>query len=189
MDNQEKKQPPRKYDAAGIEQRRSLVWDYYIDGTPQTLIAKLLNVSRVTVSSDIDHLKKINQKHMRNMKTDINAMEADLGNTIKKLDSMIEKSISEVNAAQTAQDRDRFMNTFNRLVATRSKILIETGYFPKAGIEVKTNVHHSISLEQKNSKFKALDDPASRNRVLAAIEAAKELDVKEITIERPKDTN
>lgn len=169
-------------DPATMERRRKNVWEMYLEGVPQTQMAKILNVTRQTVSSDIDYLEKKQQTYTTALKDDSNAAALDIGVTIKKLESIADEAWSQARLAETALEKNSFFNTAIKAMATRNRILIETGYLPKAGLEIKTTVENKISFEKRfgtDSKYKIMDDAGARRRILAVAEAALRLGLKD----------
>lgn len=173
--------PPARRDPAAIERRRKHVWEMALEGIPQTAMADILKVTRQTVSSDIDYIKKSEQTKVHGMKNDSLLAELDIGVTARKLESIAEACMQEYMAAGTAQDKHRFLDAAAKTIVNRHRVLMETGMLPKAGIEVKTTVDHSISFEDrfgKDSKWKIMDNAVTRRRILSVAEAALKLGLK-----------
>lgn len=173
--------PPARRDPAAIERRRKHVWEMALEGIPQTAMADILKVTRQTVSSDLDYIKKFEQSRVHGMKNDSKLAELDIGVTARRLDSIAEACMQEYMAAATAQDKHRFLDAAAKTIVNRHRVLMETGILPKAGIEVKTTIDHTVSFEDrfgKDSKWKILDNPATRRRVLSVAEAALKLGLK-----------
>lgn len=164
--------PTVRQDPETIERRRKNVWEMAVEGVPQTTMAKILCVSRMTIYSDLDVIEKRNQAHAHALKNDSKAAELDIGNTVKTLQTIGEQAMAKYAESESAQDKDRFLNTAMKAYVSRNRVLVETGFLPKAGIEVKQTVEHTVSFEEKFGKYKIMDDAASRRRVLAVAEAA-----------------
>lgn len=162
-------------DQETIERRRKNVWEMAVEGVPQTTMAKILNVSRMTIYSDLDYLEKQNQKHAHNLKADSKAAELDIGNTVKTLQTIGEQAMAEYAAATDTRDKDRFLNTAMKAFYSRNRVLVETGFLPKAGIELKQTVEHNISFEERYGKYKIMDNATARRKIIAVAEAALQL--------------
>lgn len=166
-------QPPFRKDQAGIERRRQHVWEMFMEGVPQTVMADILHVTRQTISSDLDFMEKRAQGKTHKIKTDLTAAETDIGLTCDKLLSIAEEAMAQAAQSQDPQDKDRYFNTAQRALMNYSKVRVETGIWPKAGIEVRQKVEHQVSFETrfgKESKAKIMDNPAARRRILAVAE-------------------
>ena len=167
--------PSVRRDEEAMERRRKNVWEMYSEHVPQTAMANILGVSRVTIASDIDVMEKRAQTYASDLKDNPEAIAMDIGLTVKKLDTIAAKAMAEYAAAESAQDKDRFLNTAQRAIMNRNRVLIETGYLPKAGIEVKQTTQHIVSFEERFGKYKIMDNATARRKVLAVAEAALKL--------------
>lgn len=181
--------PPARKNPAEIERRRKHVWEMALEGIPQTAMADILKVTRQTVASDLDFIRKSEQSKINGMKNDSALAELDIGVTARRLDSIAEACMQEYMAAETAQDKHRFLDAAAKTIVNRHRVLMETGMLPKAGVEVKTTIDHTVSFEDrfgKDSKWKILDNPATRRRILSVAEAALKLGLK-TEFEKPID--
>jgi len=170
-------------DQETIERRRKNVWEMYLEGIPQTQMAKILNVSRMTIYSDIDCLEKRQQQYAAKLKDDPQAASMDIGLTVKKLDTVGEECMAQARLAETILEKNSLYNTAIKAFTARNRILIETGFLPKAGTEIKTTVENKISFEKRfgtDSKYKVMDDAGARRRILAVAEAALKLGLKDV---------
>lgn len=171
-------QPPSRKDQAGIERRRQHVWEMFMEGVPQTVMADILHVTRQTISSDLDYMEKRAQGKTHAIKTNLNAAETDIGLTCDKLLSIAEEAMAQASQSQDPQDKDRYLNTAQRALMNYSKVRVETGIWPKAGVEIRQKVEHQVSFETrfgKDSKTKIMDNPAARRRILAVAEGILKL--------------
>jgi hypothetical protein len=185
-------QPSVRRDPATIERRRQHVWEMFLEGVPQTVMADILHVTRQTISSDLDYMEKRAQAKTHNIKNNIEAAEADIGLTCDKLLSIAEEAFAQASQTQDPQDKDRYLNTAQRALMNYSKVRVDTGIWPKAGIEVRQKVEHQVSFETrfgKDSKAKIMDNPQARRRILAVaegilklgMESAETIDAKVVT--------
>lgn len=173
--------PTARRDPAAIERRRKHVWEMALEGIPQTSMAEILKVTRQTIWSDLDFIEKREQAKVTGMKDDSKLAALDIGLTARKLESIAEACMQEYMAAGTSQDKHRFLDAAAKTIVNRHRVLMETGILPKAGIEIKSTIEHSVSFEDrygKDSKFKIMDDAAIRRRVLGVAEAALKLGLK-----------
>lgn len=173
--------PNRRKDPAVMERRRKHVWEMALEGIPQTSMSEILKVSRQTVSSDLDFIEKREQQKVAGMHEDSALAELDIAITARKLESIAEACMQEYMASTTAQDKHRFLDAAQKTLVNRNRVLVETGMLPKAGIEIKSKIEHTVSFGERfgeDSKFKILDDAATRRRVLAVAEAAIKLGLK-----------
>lgn len=171
-------QGPIKKDPAAIERRRQHVWEMYMEGVPQTVMADILHVTRQTIASDIDFMEKRAGARTHEIKTNLTAAETDIGLTCDKLLSIAEAAMSQAAQCEDPQDKDRAYNTAQRALMNFAKVRIETGIWPKAGVEVRQKVEHQVSFETrfgKDSKTKIMDNPAARRRILAVAEGLLKL--------------
>jgi hypothetical protein len=172
---------PHRRDPALIEQRRKQVWEMSLEGITYSTMASILKVTRQTISSDLDYIKKSEAEKITGIRNSPKLAEADIAITARKLETIAEACMQEYLAATTAQDKHRFLDAAHKTIVSRNRVLVETGMLPKAGIEIKSTVEHVNSFEDKygkDSKFKIMDDAATRRRVLAVAEAAIKLGLK-----------
>jgi hypothetical protein len=67
-----------------------------------------------------------------------------------------------------------------------AKIRVETGVWPKAGVEIRGVVEHELSFADKfgkDSKFKILDDSTSRRKVMSFIENTLKVSLNQAALE------
>lgn len=173
----------KRRDKATTEKRRQKVWTMAQEGISQTTMADILHVSRQTVNSDMDYMTKVNQGYAKALKLEPGYAETDIGNTAKQLLGIYENAMAD--AAQAVdeegnvdfQARDRSFNTAQKALVHRHRVLMESGFLPKAGVEIKSTVEHKVSFEQKFGKYKIMDNDAARRRIMTVADAIFKLGV------------
>lgn len=159
-----------------IERRRKNVWEMSCEGVPHTTMAKILGVSRVTIYSDVDFIRKEIAYSTKVLKNNHEYQELDIGSTCKKLTTISEQAMAQYAEAVAneapALDKVSFLKVAMQAEALRTKVLVDTGVLPKAGVEVKQTVQHTVSFEERFGKYKVMDDANSRRKIMAVAEAA-----------------
>jgi len=165
--------PPERYAKDGIAERREHVWRFLSRRVPQTVMAKLLKVSRRTIADDVRWWKERTGDYINKVKNDPTAANTDIGMTALRLDGIAQMAMSEAELARNAQEKNNFMRTAITAENSRSNLLVGTGTLPKAGEEIrvthKINATFTAKLGQ-NSPLSVLDDPSSARKVLSAAE-------------------
>lgn len=162
-----------KHTAQAIERRRHDVWEMMCEDIPQTEMAKLLNVSRGTIALDVKFLKLRAAKRVQRMKDDHLHMNVELGMTINKLDSLTAAAFQEYATAKSGGEKAKFLDIATKTLSTKTRILQESGYLPKAGVEVRHHVERVPSFSERfgeDSALSALDNATSRHKLLSLAE-------------------
>jgi len=172
---------PERYSLEGIIKRREQVWKFMARRVPQTVMADLLGVSRKTINADVKHWKDHCQGFVEKLKKHPEAASADIGLTAMRLEGMAQMAMNEAELQDTGQAKNLFLNTAMRAETARAEIMVKTGVWPKAGEDIR--IQHDIKATftaklGENNPLSALDDPASRRRVLSAAEHILKLTTK-----------
>jgi hypothetical protein len=175
---------PERYSQDGIAERREHVWKFLARRVPQTVMAELLDVSRRTIYEDVQWWKRQCQDHMERVKDDPDAAAADVGLTALRLEGISQAALNDYELARTATMKNNFLNTAIKAEKTRGDILVQTGFWPKAGEDIR--IHQSIDATftaklgtlDENSPLRALDSADSRRKVLSAAELVLKLSAK-----------
>ena len=162
---------PERYTDDGITERREHVWKFLARRVPQTVMAKILGVSRRTISADVKALKSQQGDYIRIVQDDPFAASMDIGMTSMRLEGIAQAAMNDYELARTPQIKNLFLNTAIKAETSRSTLLIQTGVLPKAGEEHR--VTHDIkstfsSTLGEDNPLATLDAPDSRRKVLAA---------------------
>jgi len=160
----------RKHIPAAIMRRRHDVWEMMCQGIPRGEMARILGVCENTIGGDVRYWRGRVESRIGRLKGDPQAVHTELGLTAQKLDSIAEAAFQEYSTAKTGNEKDKFLNTAAKALGLKTKILQETGFLPKAGIEIKAQVQHEASFADRfgpGSPLSTLDDPTSRHKVLA----------------------
>lgn len=163
----------RKGTARAISRRRSDVWEMMCQGVPMIEMAELLGVSRTTIFLDMRFWNDKVSGKMARIKDDPNAANVELGRTIKMLDSIAENAFAEYSMSKSGNEKDKFLNTATRALAQKIRILQESGYLPKAGVEINAKIEHGVSFAKRfgnDPHLSELDDPVSRHKILKTAE-------------------
>ncbi len=164
-------EPPERYAKDGIAERREHVWKFLSRRVPQTVMCKLLRVSRRTIANDVKWWNDQVGDYVEQMKTDPKAASADIGMTSLRLEGISQAAMSGYELAATPQMKNAFLNTAIKAEDTRTRALIATGVLPKAGEDVRFSGTFQASFSAsmgEDSPFAVLDDPAANRRVLSA---------------------
>lgn len=165
----------RKKDHETTEKRRKMVWEMMQENLPATVMGKIIGVTRQCISSDIDFINSQNQTKAHQIKTSMKYTEMDIGNTVASFDFIYNLAVRDYNEAETGQDKERFLNTALKAKLARAKVYTDTGFWPKAGIEITQKIELAPSFEDKFGKFKVMDDPAARRRIMAFVDNVEKL--------------
>ena len=163
----------RKHIPQAIMRRRHDVWEMMCQGIPRGEMAKVLNVCEGTIGGDIRFWRKKVAHRVARMKDETKAAHIELGLTVKKLDAIVEAAFQEYSTSKSGNEKDKFLNTAAKALATKTRILQETGFLPKAGIKIEASVTQEPSFADRfgpASPLATFDDPTSRHKVLAIAE-------------------
>jgi len=160
----------RAKDHETIEKRRKMVWEMMQENLPATIMAKIIGVTRQTIASDLDFINTQNQEKAHQIKNSMKYTELDIGNTVAAFDYLYNLAVRDYNEAETGQDKERFLNSALKAKLARAKVYTDTGFWPKAGIEITQKVEHTMSFEAKFGQFAVMDDPAARRRIMAFVD-------------------
>jgi len=167
---------PERYSKDGIAERREHVWKFMARRVPQTVMAELLGVSRRTIYEDVQWWKQQCQEHMERVKEDPQAAAADIGLTSLRLEGISQASLNDYELARTAQLKNLFLNTAIKAEKVRADLLVQTGFWPKSGEDVRIHQQIDATFTAKlgsvgdDSPLRALDSADSRRKVLDAAE-------------------
>ncbi len=158
---------PSDIEYDNIDIRRELVWEMMIQGVSEVNMAKKLGVHRKTIHQDVIFWRERLGKHVASLKTNKNKIAEEIGNTLKRLEWVFQNAATEYCASEVALSKNRFLNTAMRAEVAKLKILIETGYLPKAGIKVTVDQQDSLDFASVFGKeASAMDDPVKRRRAM-----------------------
>lgn len=163
---------PKVVDEA-VAERREHVWRFIARRVPQTVMAKLLNVSRDVIAEDVAWWKARCQENIEKIKKDMQSANAEIGMTAMRLESISQAALNDYELAKSDTAKNLYLNTAIKAERTRTDVLIETGILPKPSDDVRItheiNASFTARLGEK-SALSALDDPSSRRKVLTAAE-------------------
>lgn len=158
-----------------LEQRRSDVYELALQGVPKNRISKMLGIDRETVNRDVEYWRKKAGRYVRGLKAGEDRVCEEIGDTLKKLDWILENALMEFSTSKVAVSKNRFLGTALKAVSARARLLMETGYLPKAGVQLTVTARPSDGFEAQfggESPLSKLDDPVSRRK---AIEVASKM--------------
>jgi len=176
---------PERYSKDGIMERREHVWKFMARRVPQTVMAELLGVSRRTIYEDVQWWKQRCKEHLEAVKKDPEAAAADVGLAALRLEGISQAALNDYELARTSQLKNLFLNTAIKAEKTRADMLVQTGFWPKAGEDVR--IHQSIDATftaklgtdiSDDSPLKTLEHADSRRKVLSAAELILKLSAK-----------
>ncbi len=75
--------------------------------------------------------------------------------------------------ARSGGEKAKFLDIATKTLSTKTRILQEAGYLPKAGIEIRTKIEHLPSFADRfgaESALSELDDATKRHKLLALAE-------------------
>lgn len=162
-----------KHTSQAIERRRQDVWEMMCQDIPQTEMASLLGVARSTIALDVKHLRERASKRVRRMKESSEFINDELGMTVQKLDSLTAAAFMEYSMAKSGGEKAKFLDIATKTLSTKTRILQETGFLPKAGIEIRTKIEKLPTFAERfgdESPLAALDNANSRHRLLGLAE-------------------
>lgn len=152
---------------AKIEARRELVWEMMIQGVPETKMAAELGVDRKTVHRDVLYWREKLGEHVSSLKKKKKRVPEEIGTTLHRLEWIFQNAAMEYAASTVAASKNRFLNTAMKAEIAKLKILVETGYLPKAGLKVTVESQQSVEFAAVFGKEAAvLDDPVKRRKAL-----------------------
>lgn len=168
----------KKGNTQAIERRRQDVWEMMCQDIPQTEMSQLLSVARSTIALDVKYLRDKAAARVRRLKEGAEFVNDELGMTIEKLDSVVAAAFMEYSLAKSAGEKAKFLDIITKTLSTKIRIEQETGFLPKAGIEIRTKIEKLPTFADRfgdDSPLKALDNANSRHRLLGL--AQKMLDL------------
>jgi len=176
----------KKHTAQAIERRRHDVWEMMCQDIPQTEMANLLTVSRSTIALDVKYWKLKLARRVSRIKENPDYANIELGTTIRKLDSCTAAAFQEYSMAKSGGEKAKFLDIVTKTLSTKTRILQDAGYLPKAGIEIRTKVEHIPTFAQRfgsDHPSAELDDDTKRHRLLAMAERFIRLSEEKNTID------
>jgi len=158
-----------------IARRREHVWKFFLEGTPQTVMAELLQVSRRTIHSDLTFMKAKHGKTLEAIKGNPEKIHQELGVTCARLRHIANQALFQYDTTETPAAKDRFLNTAIRAEWVRSRLEMEAGVLPKSGEEIRIRTDSKVTfaarLGVENEHLqKIFADPARARKVLDAFE-------------------
>lgn len=163
----------KKHTSQAIERRRQDVWEMMCQDIPQTEMANLLGVTRATIATDVKFWRDKLAERIKRMKENADYANIELGLTARKLDSLTAAAFQEYAASRTASEKAKFLDIATKTISTKTRILQETGYLPKAGIEIRARVDKQPSFADRFGEthpLAALDNATSRHKLLGIAE-------------------
>lgn len=167
---------PERNSKDGIAERREHVWKFMSRRVPQTVMAELLGVSRRTIYEDVQWWKQRCQEHIKRIQDDPDYAATDIGLTAMRLEGIAQAAMNDYELARTGQLKNLCLNTAIKAEKTRADMMMSAGVWPKAGEDIR--VSHNIDatftaklgVANEASPLNALDQPASRRKVMSAAE-------------------
>ena len=167
---------PERNTQDGIAERRDHVWKFMARRVPQTVMAELLGVSRRTIYEDVQWWKQSCQDHVKRIQEDPDYAATDIGLTSMRLEGIAQAALNDYELARTGQLKNLCLNTAIKAEKTRADMMMQAGVWPKAGEDIRIN--HTVDatftaklgVQGENSPLIALDQPASRRKVMSAAE-------------------
>lgn len=159
----------KKHTSQAIERRRHDVWEMMCQDIPRAEMAKLLGVSRSLIMLDVKYWKSRVGKRTSRMKDDPKFANMEVGLITQKLDSVISAAFQEYSMAKSGNDKHKFLDMANKGLATKAKILMESGFLPKAGVEVKHTLEKIPSFAERlgqDHPLAEIDNPSTRHKLL-----------------------
>jgi len=160
----------KKHTSQAIERRRHDVWEMMCQDIPRSEMAKLLGVSRGTIWIDIKYWRKKMGRSVTRMKDDPEAADLEAGLIRGKIDSVVAACFQEYSMAKSGSEKAKFLDLANKALSTKARILQESGYMRKAGIEVKHTLEKQITFTDRlgpDSPLSELDNPTTRHKLLS----------------------
>ena len=164
---------PERFTEDSITERREHVWKFLARRVPQTVMAKILGVSRRTISTDVKHLKNECKDFVHELKNDPDAAGTAIGLSALRLEGIAQAALGDYELAATAQMKNLFLNTAIKAETARATLLIATGVLPKAGEDVRVTHNLKATFASKlgdDNPLATLDKPDSRRKVLSVAE-------------------
>jgi len=163
----------KKHTSQTIERRRCDVWEMMCQEIPQTEMANLLSVTRSTIALDVKFWREKVAERVGRMKDSPDYANIELGTTVQKLDAVTAAAFQEYAMAKSGGEKAKFLDIITKTLSTKTRILQETGYLPKAGIEIRARVDHQPTFADRFGEghpLAALDNANSRHRLLGLAE-------------------
>lgn len=159
-----------------IQRRREHVWKFYLEGTPQTVMAELLQVSRRTIYNDLEHMRTAAGAKLQAIKGNPEKIHQDLARTTSRLEYIADQALFQFDTTDNHSAKDRFLNTAIRAEWVASRLKMEAGVLPKAGEEIRiksdSKVTFAARLGVEGAHLqKIFGDPARARKVLDAFES------------------
>jgi len=163
----------KKHTSQAIERRRCDVWEMMCQEIPQTEMAGLLSVARSTIALDVKFWREKAAERVGRMKDSPEFANIELGMTVQKLNACTAAAFSEYSMAKSGGEKAKFLDIITKTLSTKTRILQETGYLPKAGIEIRARVEHLPTFADRfgdDHPLTSLDNANSRHRLLSLAE-------------------
>ena len=163
----------KKHTAQAIERRRVDVWEMMCQEIPQTEMSGLLSVARSTISLDVKFWREKAAERVSRLKSSPDYVNIELGMTVQKIDALTAAAFMEYSMAKSGGEKAKFLDIATKTLSTKMRILQETGYMPKAGIEIRTRIEKLPTFADRfgdEHPLTALDNANTRHRLLGLAE-------------------
>jgi len=172
----------KKHTSQAIERRRCDVWEMMCQEIPQTEMASLLGVARSTIALDVKFWRERVAERVGRIKENPDYANIELGMTVQKLDALTAAAFQEYSMAKSGGEKAKFLDIATKTLSTKTRILQETGYLPKAGIEIRARVDRQPTFADRfgdEHPLSALDNANTRHRLLGLAERILKLSTEE----------
>lgn len=148
------------------EERRRQVWQMLLRGIPETVIAKMFDVHRNTIVTDVRVLRMKNRQLIK----DADVLE-EIGDAAARFEEMFQNAMSEF--ATTKETGTKLAALDRAMSAMREKVrlLVETGILPRAAQEIAGTLKVE-GVDVKNASLEELK--AMRLRLLSELSDSPE---------------
>ena len=117
------------------ERRQQSIWEQYVRGVPQHVIAQALGVHKNTVCKDIKELKDAKKKDIQDMDPQM-----AIGDIAAKYDEIFKYAIDEYSTAEKGVHKAQFLEKALLALGKKTQLLTDTGVLPKAATEINSKV-------------------------------------------------
>jgi len=155
-----------------IARRREHVWKFLMEGTPQTVMAELLQVSRRTISNDCAWVREEASKRLQAIKGNPDKIHAELAMSCGRLKACSDAAMAEYLLSNNPSNKDRFLNTAIRAEWIYVRLMAETGVLPRQGEEIRVRNETEVTFKARfgeDNPLAKLDNPVSARKVQAAV--------------------
>jgi len=117
------------------EKRQQSVWEQYVRGIPQYVIAQALGIHKNTVWRDIEELKEKNKVNIQDMDPQM-----AIGDIAAKYDEIFKYAIDEYSTAGKGAQKAQYLEKALLALGKKTQLLTDTGVLPKAATEINSKV-------------------------------------------------